>query len=134
MFVLPGETPERLWRDKLAPLGVRLTLKVLEDLAAGRIVARRQDEACATWEPSWTRPPLARPDLDLIGRCLRASGSRGALDPVPVPGLAGGPSRRSYRGDASRENAKVGDGRTAGKGGRGTFPAGRHDIRAPRRR
>ena len=45
VFVAPGETPERLWRDKLAPLGVRLTLSVLEDLAAGRIVERRQDEA-----------------------------------------------------------------------------------------
>ena len=68
VFVAPGETPEALWRDKLAPLGVKLTLAVLEDLAAGRIVARRQDEACATWEPSWERPPLTRPDLDLIGR------------------------------------------------------------------
>ena len=43
-------------------------LTALADLAAGRIVARRQDEACASWEPSWERPPLARPDLDLIGR------------------------------------------------------------------
>ena len=67
VFVAPGDTPERLWRDKLAPLGVKLTLKALEDLAAGWIVARRQDEACATWEPSWERPPLTRPDLDLIG-------------------------------------------------------------------
>jgi methionyl-tRNA formyltransferase len=67
VFVVPGDAPERLWRDKLAPLGVRLTLRVLEDLAAGRIVKRRQEEEAATWEPSWTRPPLSRPDLDLIG-------------------------------------------------------------------
>ena len=67
VFAAPGETQEALWRDKLAQLGVKLTLAVLEDLSAGRIVARRQDEACATWEPSWERPPLARPDLDLIG-------------------------------------------------------------------
>ena len=31
------------------PLGVKLTLAVLEDLAGGRIVARRQDEEAATW-------------------------------------------------------------------------------------
>ncbi len=43
VFIVPGEAPERLWREKLAPLGVRLTLRVLQDLAAGRIVSRRQD-------------------------------------------------------------------------------------------
>ena len=67
VFVVPGEAPERLWRDKLAPLGVQLTQRVLEDLAAGRIVERRQEEEAATWEPSWERPPLVRPDLELIG-------------------------------------------------------------------
>ena len=41
VFVGRGESPERLWRDKLAPLGVKLTLRVLEDVAAGWIVSRR---------------------------------------------------------------------------------------------
>jgi len=68
VFVGRDETPEGLWRDKLFPLGVKLMLAALGDVARGRIVARRQNEDFATWEPSWARPPLARPDLDLIGR------------------------------------------------------------------
>lgn len=70
-FIRPGETAERLWRDKLAPLGVRLIATVLKDIESGVIVRRPQDPECATWEPSWSRPPVARPDLELLGSLPR---------------------------------------------------------------
>lgn len=61
--VRPGETASDLWRDRLFPMGLRLIERVLADLDKGLLVRVDQDEACATWEPSWSRPPLARPDL-----------------------------------------------------------------------
>jgi methionyl-tRNA formyltransferase len=68
VFVSPGETPESLWRDKLAPLGLRLLEAALKDVAAGVVRRQPQAEEHATWEPSWSRPPAYRPDLELIGR------------------------------------------------------------------
>lgn len=67
VFLEPGETAESLWREKLFPLGVRLFSRVLADLEAGRIIAVPQDDLLATWEPSWERPPVRRPDLVMIG-------------------------------------------------------------------
>jgi len=61
--VRPGTTASELWRDALFPMGVRLLVKALADLDEGRLVRVPQDEACATWEPSWSRPPVHRPDL-----------------------------------------------------------------------
>lgn len=61
--VRPGWTASDLWNEELFPMGVRLLLAVLADMDASRLVKIPQDEACATWEPSWDRPPLARPDL-----------------------------------------------------------------------
>lgn len=55
-----------LWR-RLLPIGVDLTLKVLSDLDRGVVVSVDQDERVATWEPSWERPPLHRPELPEIG-------------------------------------------------------------------
>lgn len=52
VFVLPGDTPEELWRRDLAPLGVRLLVAVCADIANGRIVKRVQNESIATKEPS----------------------------------------------------------------------------------
>jgi methionyl-tRNA formyltransferase len=63
----PGDTAESLWREKLFPMGLRLVERVLDDLQAGRIVQLPQDERYATWEPSWERPPMFRPELGLIG-------------------------------------------------------------------
>jgi methionyl-tRNA formyltransferase len=40
---------------------------VLEDLKGGVIRRQPQDEAHATWEPSWSRAPLHRPELLLLG-------------------------------------------------------------------
>jgi methionyl-tRNA formyltransferase len=65
--VRPGTAASDLWREALFPMGLRLLVKVLADLDAGRIVRVPQDEACATWEPSWDRPPVDRPDLIQLG-------------------------------------------------------------------
>lgn len=61
--VRPGTSASDLWRDTLFPMGVRLLCGVLDDLDRSRMVKIPQDEACATWEPSWDRPPADRPDL-----------------------------------------------------------------------
>lgn len=61
--VPPGTSASGLWRDRLFPMGLRLIDKVLADLDRGLVVRVDQDEACATWEPSWDRPPVERPDL-----------------------------------------------------------------------
>lgn len=61
--VRPRMTASDLWRDELFPMGLRLLVKVLSDLDRGVLVRVDQDEACATWEPSWERPPVERPDL-----------------------------------------------------------------------
>lgn len=66
-WVQPGTTPEELWRNQLFDLGVELFRSVLRDLSEGRIVAVPQDEDLATWEPSWSRAPLRRPDLLMLG-------------------------------------------------------------------
>jgi methionyl-tRNA formyltransferase len=63
VHVRPGTPASDLWRDALFPMGVRLLVAALADLDAGRLVRIAQDEACATWEPSWDRPPADRPDL-----------------------------------------------------------------------
>lgn len=66
-LIRPDDDASSLWRRELFPMGVRLLSEALEDLSNGVIVEVPQDEACATWEPSWDRPPLHRPDLLQIG-------------------------------------------------------------------
>ncbi|MFD7411616.1 formyltransferase family protein [Kitasatospora purpeofusca] len=63
LLVPPGSTPQSLWRDHLAPLGVRLLLKVVADLTANRRIEVPQDERLATWEPAMDAPPLFKPEL-----------------------------------------------------------------------
>jgi methionyl-tRNA formyltransferase len=70
VFIQPGDTPEELWRRDLFPLGVRLFVRVLSDLSEGRIVRIPQAKGCATWEPSFTRPPIYRPDLLMLGGAI----------------------------------------------------------------
>ncbi|WP_205648564.1 formyltransferase family protein [Acuticoccus kandeliae] len=67
VFVSPGETVDSLWREKLFPLGLELLDAAVRDIAAGIIRREPQSETYATWEPSWDRPPAARPELDLLG-------------------------------------------------------------------
>jgi methionyl-tRNA formyltransferase len=66
-FIRPGDTARTLWREVLFPLGLRLISRVLADLSTGRKVAVPQDETVATWEPSWDRPPIFRPELPELG-------------------------------------------------------------------
>ena len=62
-----GVDADELWRDYLFPLGLRLVAKALADISTGRLVQIPQDESVATWEPSWERQPVRRPDLILLG-------------------------------------------------------------------
>ncbi|MEJ0070026.1 MAG: formyltransferase family protein [Pseudomonadota bacterium] len=55
-FVHPGETADELWRRALGPLGLRLFDRVFADLERGEVVRQPQDEAAATWEPSYRAP------------------------------------------------------------------------------
>ncbi|GHA94581.1 hypothetical protein GCM10010305_42680 [Streptomyces termitum] len=63
VLVPPGSTASSLWREHLAPLGVRLLLRVLDDLANDLRIEVPQDESLATWEPAMDSPPLYKPEL-----------------------------------------------------------------------
>lgn len=79
LFVPPGSTPQSLWREHLAPLGVRLLLKVVTDLAQDRRIEVLQDEKVATWEPAMDSPPLFKPELIALPGTAYVDGSRWAL-------------------------------------------------------
>jgi methionyl-tRNA formyltransferase len=66
-WIRRGDTADKLWRRDVQPMGVRLLRETLADISAGRLVMVEQDEDVATWEPSWEREPLHRPDLARIG-------------------------------------------------------------------
>ena len=61
-FVPPGISAGDLWRETLHPLGLKLYEKVLGDLEQGIEIREKQNHDLATWEPSWNRPKLKRPD------------------------------------------------------------------------
>lgn len=65
--VRPEWTASDLWREELFPMGVRLLRESVLEILAGTVRAVPQDEALATWEPSWERTPLHRPELPEIG-------------------------------------------------------------------
>lgn len=67
IFVKPGWDASDLWKKELFDLGLELIHRVLGELDSGLVTEFEQDEACATWEPSWERPPLHRPDMIQIG-------------------------------------------------------------------
>ncbi|MEU3567371.1 formyltransferase family protein [Kitasatospora sp. NPDC036755] len=79
LFVPPGSTAQSLWRDHLAPLGVRLLLKVVADLAADRRIEVPQDEKLATWEPAMDTQPLFKPELIALPGTVPVDGSARAL-------------------------------------------------------
>lgn len=57
--VLPDDTPQTLWRRSLGPMGVTLLIQAVEHLVLdGKLPLKRQDERCATWEPSLARDRL----------------------------------------------------------------------------
>lgn len=55
------DTAQTLWRDILAPMGIRLFAEVLDQLDDGIVAATPQDEQLATFEPSFTRSKLNSP-------------------------------------------------------------------------
>ncbi|MEV0989439.1 formyltransferase family protein [Streptomyces sp. NPDC049949] len=63
VLVPRGSTARSLWREHLAPLGVHLLLRVVNDLAQGRRVEVPQDDELATWEPAMDSAPLFKPEL-----------------------------------------------------------------------
>lgn len=63
VLVPPDSSAETLWREHLAPLGVRLVLRVVGDLDRDVHIEVEQDEAFATWEPAMGVPPLFKPEL-----------------------------------------------------------------------
>ena len=66
-FIRPGDTPSELWQRDLQPMGVELLSEAVRDIGGKRLIMVPQDEALATWEPSWGREPIFRPDLLRIG-------------------------------------------------------------------
>jgi methionyl-tRNA formyltransferase len=67
-WIRPGDDALKLWIRDLQPMGVRLILRVLEQVEAGRVAYARQDAGLATWEPSMDGAPrLFRPELTPIG-------------------------------------------------------------------
>lgn len=81
VLVPPGADAARLWREMLAPLGVRLVLRTLHDLERGVRIEVPQDEAFATWEPAMDAPPLFKPELRALAApsSVRVVGDRWAL-------------------------------------------------------
>lgn len=68
-FIPPRAKASDLWKDQLAPMGLRLFEQVFDDLECGVRVAEPQDSKLATWEPAIDEvPPLWRPDLPLLGK------------------------------------------------------------------
>jgi len=67
-FVRPDDDASSLWSRELAPLGLRLFERVLNELQAGTAARQPQDESLASWLPSLDGAPrLRRPDLPQIG-------------------------------------------------------------------
>lgn len=54
------DTPAELWRRELGPLGVRLLCEVVDQVAGGQLIRVPQDDALATWEPSFDRRSLSQ--------------------------------------------------------------------------
>jgi methionyl-tRNA formyltransferase len=80
IIVPPGSTVESLWREHLAPLGVRLIVRVLDDLARDIRIEVAQDEALATWEPAMGVAPLFKPELIELPGSVAVRGDRWALN------------------------------------------------------
>ncbi len=58
-WISPSDTPATLWRDKLAPMGLKLLVQVLDDLLKGDLQKAEQDGQYATWEPAVKVKPLS---------------------------------------------------------------------------
>lgn len=66
-FIRAEDDPGELWRRELLPIGLKLFEKVLKAIELGVLIKMPQNEKLATWEPSWERQPMTKPDLIQIG-------------------------------------------------------------------
>lgn len=68
LWVNPEWDYHQLWHE-LFPMGVEMVSEAvsLYEKKGGCVDSTPQDEACATWEPSWERPRLKRNDLIMLG-------------------------------------------------------------------
>ncbi len=66
VFVKPGWDYHDIW-SAIFPIGVKMVVDAVGAIESGTARYERQDEECATWEPSWDRPRLKRNDLIMIG-------------------------------------------------------------------
>jgi len=62
----PGEAAQKVWRESLQPMGVKLMSRALDDIAAGVIIRTPQDDRFSTWEPSTEVRDIYRPDLLML--------------------------------------------------------------------
>lgn len=62
----PSEAASELWHDTLLDMGLSLFDRVLDDIAAGRIVKRPQDNRFSTWEPTIKENEIYRPDALML--------------------------------------------------------------------
>ncbi|WP_310627034.1 formyltransferase family protein [Limnohabitans sp.] len=58
-WVKPDATAESLWRDELAPMGLRLLGDVMARLDSGELPRLPQDPRMATWEPAYMAKRLS---------------------------------------------------------------------------
>ncbi|MFD3939578.1 formyltransferase family protein [Streptomyces sp. NPDC058611] len=79
VLVPPGSTAQSLWREHLAPLGVHLLRRVVDDLARGRRIEVPQDERLASWEPAMQVPPLFKPELIALPGTTVVDGDKWSL-------------------------------------------------------
>jgi len=63
VVVPPACDHSTLWREYLAPLGVKLILKAVQLVDADKVPIRPQKDDWATWEPSFDSAPVYRPEL-----------------------------------------------------------------------
>lgn len=73
-WIDPGMDASTLWRKRLFPLGLILIERVVNEIAAGKIVRYKQREANATFEPAMDPPRLHRPELPQL--CEQNNGFR----------------------------------------------------------
>lgn len=63
VLIRTDDTPEELWRRELYPLGIRLMMAVIAEVARGNLPRIPQDETLATFEPAFDVPRKFRPEL-----------------------------------------------------------------------
>lgn len=68
VFIDPDWDYHDLWHE-IFPIGVDMVSESVRQIERGEAKWVEQDERFATWEPSWDRPRLTRPELLRLGAC-----------------------------------------------------------------